>query len=60
MSELNFKGIKTVSGDVLYDIIDGYEYAGEIEDEYTREKLKEAIDVIQAMRNYMDDMGLLY
>lgn len=55
---LNFYGVESITTDLYYDITNGY-YNNEIEDEYTREELKKAIQVIKVLSDYLQENELV-
>lgn len=56
--KLNFEGVDTVTNDTYYDICNGY-FNREIEDDYTREELQKAINVINSLVSYLEDNDLV-
>lgn len=55
---LNFEGCETVTTDIYYDIVNGY-YTNEINDEYTKTELQNAIKVINALESYLQEQELV-
>lgn len=55
---LNFEGVESFTNDTYYDIMNGY-YRNEIKDEYTKVQLQKAIDVIEALAEYLQENELV-
>lgn len=56
--ELNFKGVKSFTTDMYYDIINGY-YTNEIKDENTKKELLRAIEIIEELAAHLCDNDLV-
>lgn len=56
--KLNWKGVESITTDTYYDICQGY-YDSEIEDNETKNKLKEAVAVIESLVAYLEKEGLI-
>ena len=56
--KLNFEGCESSTSDYYYDICNGY-YNNEIKDKYTKDELKKAVSVIEALYRYLEENDLI-
>lgn len=56
--KLNWDGVETCTTDTYYDICNGY-YYDEIKCEETKERLEEAVRVIESLISYLGNEGLI-